>query len=635
MEDPSVAVISLTRKELLVQLGLEKSKHSTSKLQDVLKNWIEKNYPIKDYINRLEKIVVAERCKKIATNANLRHHEKKKRFITEYFFENCEKAPLSSLKFFMGTGRLPDNHELDQFYENNFAYFVAMMDVATNEGDSTENEGNYEMNDKSFPSSNKNEKEEHATESLNLSENEKEEHATESMSMSENEEVDNATESMNHEEIDEDSWINDFIDSDMEDSLEEISSMSQDDLEAPHRSFTSNDTSPGARKNQEQATEANPSTESTTNHPVGTFLGVKYENESGTSSQNACFRNGILNALLAIEAYRRRALESSGCQCLLCKHCKNVLNNLDSVHNNAELRIMASRLNNEFKTLEQQDAQEFLGVLIEQCTNLQELLFFSTQEIHTCPICWKETTNEDHGFLKSCQIDQKKTNESTFDMLRRTALVEKECQGCGNECNHQVKESFNLTSDAFIIWAKRFKFLQNRKIKITTFIKLSLILEIDHVTYYLKAVLKHSGATLKSGHYTTALNLEEFWMIRNDKEYLLNLIENIPKDGYLYFYEKAPLLVGVDLLLSLQLEFDVQRDQANAQHAARNLKNNSKPSDKPKPNMKSPINKEKTVDPKSGKETCSNSSEFNDCSTSTPDLQESVEDKTMKKKGNH
>ena len=625
MEDPSVDTSSLGRKELLAILG-GTNFFSTTQLRIRLRKSIVKNHPIKNYLNGLDRKVVEEIYKKIASRPNIKHYERIKKFIYDHFFEKFAKAPISSLKWFMDTGDFPDVAQVGKFYDHNLLF--------TPTGRSVDLEMTGDPTAKESIDLSENEKEEDVAENIILSDCEKEEYDTGSMSISENEEENYATESMDHEDIDENSWMDDYIYSDIEDSVDS-SRINQDDNEAPPESFTSDYTNPGTRKNHEQTIEANSSSESTTHHPAGTFLGVKYENEYGTSSQNACFRNGILNGLLAIEAYRRRVLESSRCQCLLCKHCKNVLNNLDSVHNNAELRIMASRLNNEFKTLDQQDAQEFLGVLIEHCTNLQELLFFSTQETHTCPICWKETTNEDHGFLKSCQIDQKKTNESTFDMLRRTALVEKECQGCGNECNHQVKESFNLTSDAFIIWAKRFKFLQNRKIKITTFIKLSLILEIDHVTYYLKAVLKHSGATLKSGHYTTALNLEEFWMIRNDKEYLLNLIENIPKDGYLYFYEKAPLLVGVDLLLSLQLEFDVQRDQANAQHAARNLKNNSKPSDKPKPNMKSPINKEKTVDPKSGKETCSNSSEFNDCSTSTPDLQESVEDKTMKKKGNH
>ena len=632
MEDPSVDTSSLGRKELLAKLGGTKLHGSTNQLQVRLRKNIVKNHPIKNYLNRLDKKVVEEIYQKIASRPNIKHYYRIKKFIYDHFFERCAKAPMSSLKWFMDSGNFPDEAQVGKFYEHNLIFTpTGKSEDLKMTGDPIEEEHAKESIDLS-----ENEKEEDAAESINFSDNKKEEHATESINLSENEEHSTESMSMSENDAREMDWMDEFMDSDKEDSIEEISSrMNQKGSEASDESFSFSGTTPSTRKNQDQATEANLSTESTTHHPVGTFLGVQYENEYGTSSQNACFRNGILNALLAIEAYRRRVLESSRCQCLLCKHCKNVLNNLDSIHNNAELRIMASRLNNEFKSLEQKDAQEFFGVLIENCTNLQELLFFSTQETHTCPICWKETTNEDHGFLKSCQIDLKKTNESTFDMLRRTALVEKECQGCGNECNHQVKESFNLTSDAFIIWAKRFKFLQNRKIKITTFIKLSLILEIDHVTYYLKAVLKHSGATLKSGHYTTALNLEEFWMIRNDKEYLLNLIENIPKDGYLYFYEKAPLLVGVDLLLSLQLEFDVQRDQANAQHAARNLKNNSKPSDKPKPNMKSPINKEKTVDPKSGKETCSNSSEFNDCSTSTPDLQESVEDKTMKKKGNH
>ena len=54
MEDPSVAVVSLTREELLVKLGLQNSNQNTSRLQNDLKNWIRKKHPIKKILCKLK-----------------------------------------------------------------------------------------------------------------------------------------------------------------------------------------------------------------------------------------------------------------------------------------------------------------------------------------------------------------------------------------------------------------------------------------------------------------------------------------------------------------------------------------------------------------------------------------------------
>ena len=336
MEDPSVDTSSLGRKELIAKLGGTKLHGSTAQLQVRLRKNIVKNHPIKNYLNGLDRKIVEDIYKKIASRPNIKFYERIKKFIFDQFFERCAKAPMSSLKWFMDTGNFPDVAQVGKFYELNLMFTPTGRSVDLKiTGDSTKEEHATESIDLS-----ENEKEEDAAESINLSDNEKEEHATESINLSENEE--HSTESMSMSENEEENnaremdWMDDFMDSDKEDSIEEISSkMNQKGSEASDESFSFSGTTPSTRKNQDQATEANLSTESTTHHPVGTFLGVQYENEYGTSSQNACFRNGILNALLAIEAYRRRVLESSRCQCLLCNHCKNVLNNLDSVHNNA------------------------------------------------------------------------------------------------------------------------------------------------------------------------------------------------------------------------------------------------------------------------------------------------------------
>merc|ERR1711862_427868 len=52
-------------------------------------------------------------------NGSLKHHERKRKFIINCFFQRCAKAPLSSLKFFMETGEFPDEAKIMKFYEEN------------------------------------------------------------------------------------------------------------------------------------------------------------------------------------------------------------------------------------------------------------------------------------------------------------------------------------------------------------------------------------------------------------------------------------------------------------------------------------------------------------------------------------
>ena len=55
MEDPSVEVSMLERKDVLARLQLNKSPRNTTQLQTQLRREIMKNHPIKDFINDLEK----------------------------------------------------------------------------------------------------------------------------------------------------------------------------------------------------------------------------------------------------------------------------------------------------------------------------------------------------------------------------------------------------------------------------------------------------------------------------------------------------------------------------------------------------------------------------------------------------
>ena len=600
MEDPSVDTSSLGRKELIAKLGGTKLHGSTAQLQVRLRKNIVKNHPIKNYLNGLDRKIVEDIYKKIASRPNIKFYERIKKFIFDQFFERCAKAPMSSLKWFMDTGNFPDVAQVGKFYELNLMFTPTGRSVDLKiTGDST--------------------KEEHATESIDLSDNE--EDTAVSTNLSDNEKEEHATDlSENEEHNSEMDWMDDYMDSDKEDSVEEISSrMNQKDSEASDESLSFSGTIPSTSNNQEkiegnQRSENTPSNHS--EHQLDTFLGIKFERKFGTNSENSCYRNSVLNALLAIDAYRRKLYEDT-CHCNLCQYFLYVLNNASLDHNNSQIRFWALSFNREFGSLGQKDAEEFLRILILNCANLKDLTQFCTKTTRTCSICYKQDREElEDSHIKMCNINTKTRNESINDIILETS-VEKECTRC-NSINAQglkvtkynVEENFEWSSEVVIVCTKRFA-SQTRKI--TNPIIPSPQIEIDGSNYYIKSIVKHSGS-LGAGHYTAALNIDGLWILRDDAKDLENTEEIL--DGYLYFYEKMPLNVSGDLIDSLHLLFEEQRAESIQRNNMKKVQRKS----------------EKIVNAKSDKGTPAKKSVIDDCSNDTQEqFQESVEVLHMKK----
>ena len=131
MEDPSVDTSSLGRKELIAKLGGTKLHGSTAQLQVRLRKNIVKNHPIKNYLNGLDRKIVEDIYKKIASRPNIKFYERIKKFIFDQFFERCAKAPMSSLKWFMDTGNFPDVAQVGKFYEHNLIFTPTGISVDT------------------------------------------------------------------------------------------------------------------------------------------------------------------------------------------------------------------------------------------------------------------------------------------------------------------------------------------------------------------------------------------------------------------------------------------------------------------------------------------------------------------------
>ena len=270
------------------------------------------------------------------------------------------------------------------------------------------------------------------------------------------------------------------------------------------------------------------------NHQVdlSSLSGKKFENLVGN---NICYINSVLNGLLALDKYREKLNEGS-CECELCRFL------ISSDLNAINLRIWVSQFNPVFSVHgRQEDAEEFLMILIEKCANLSNLAHFDTKEKHTCTICGKvsyvsEELNRD---IKQCQINEKVSHESTAEMVNRTQPVDKICS-CksmnaeGTGVSHTVIDCYTRLPLVLVVSAKRFN--QNR-VKITKRVYPSPILEFGEVTYYLKSVVKHRegfDGSINSGHYTTALNMETLWVICDDSSELV-ITDETPIDGYLFF----------------------------------------------------------------------------------------------------
>ena len=125
----------------------------------------------------------------------------------------------------------------------------------------------------------------------------------------------------------------------------------------------------------------------------------------------------------------------------------------------------------------------------------------------------------------------------------------------GTGVSHNVSESYTRLPQAHIISANR---VNENQMKITKRVDPSQLLEINGVTYYLKAVVKHSG-TIAQGHYVTAFNMEQLWVICDDS-FDFKITDLTPIDGYLFFYENVCLKLSNDLLNRLSTFFQEQRN---------------------------------------------------------------------------
>ena len=532
MEDISVDISSLGREVILTRLGQSpKSTIRIERARSKLLKILKKTHPIHTYLRELENEHVGKLCLVIFQEEGNSRYNQLRQSIAKKLLTSFPKAPLTILKFILKRGKLPIEAELDLIYQGC---------LETCDNDTTQSREKSDF--------------------INSQQRMGTPQSKESVPQD------------NFDKFDENDWMDEHFVSDSEEPTADENSLSSGPKD-PKTNMDSNN----SVHNSENTADPQIVTSA--------FTGATFKNGTSSRNRNSCYRNGLLNGLLGLENVREELKKSSLCNCKLCKYLLYVLENPLTYHDNDSLRIWASEVNHRFRVPNrQEDAEEFLQALIVRCKLLQRLCYFDTEEKRTCSTdkCNKSGIGsvELNRDIKRCPID---TNpnivDTTENMVKRTGVTIKICssESCKNMTVedtrgtiHDVKEIFTKTPEVLIVSAKRF---DNTLVKIVNDVYPSPTLEVNNITYYLKAVLVHKG-TLVEGHYTTALNLDKIWMICNDNT--CKLSKETPFSGYIFFYEKTPLHMSQDQLKNLEGEQKFSQVEADTPHSSKFMNNYSK-----------------------------------------------------------
>lgn len=524
MDDPSVNVSSLTRQEILAQLNLTNSHQNVNQLRGQLRKQIMKKHPINSYLDSLKKGDIQDIYLKLSENPTIKHFDRIKKFIADQFFDKCAKAPLASLVWFIEVGRLPDQAGVNLLYEHN----LELCHPSNKSHHMAEN-----LN------------EEHAKNCINEN-NSKQDIIRENAKNCNNE-------NNSKQDINENTPIKDINENNSKQGINEKNAnfcMNEENYnegnkeECAKNYMNQDETARGMNHNN-----LNDNTNGEAILPP--YSGRKFKNQ-----RNDCYINATMNLLLSSNAIREGVIESF-CHCPLCKYLLKVINDpsYGTKHGASEVKSWASSFKPIFGGTNQQDAEEFLHLLVKECENLQGITGFDTAQWR---ICNTENCNEvtfriqETGRIISCPIEV-----GSYDLNNTNSMVQKNdftiqmhCTQCKMNAGesgpeHTVAEFFTALPKVLLVSAKRFTYdTQGRKI--TSDIYPSPILSVEENgherSFYLKSVVQHHGLSVESGHYTTALNMNGRWLICNDTRNF-NVTSTDPLDGYIFLYEDTPLNV--------------------------------------------------------------------------------------------
>ena len=167
----------------------------------------------------------------------------------------------------------------------------------------------------------------------------------------------------------------------------------------------------------------------------------------------------------------------------------------------------------------QQDAAEFLEIVIDSCLPLRNLC---TYQIITNMICEECGLNSQLGIYNHetwIFLRESITGETIDQILQnnRFATITKQCSsGTCMEKNttHNKKETIFNSSDILLIAVNRFN---EQQMKLLNKIHPNNQIEIDNTLYELGSIITHEGDYIGSGHYYAELKYtNDQWIRCND-----------------------------------------------------------------------------------------------------------------------
>ena len=176
---------------------------------------------------------------------------------------------------------------------------------------------------------------------------------------------------------------------------------------------------------------------------------------------------------------------------------------------------------------------------MSRCTILERLTNFSVDTTYQCRSCGTSSTIVDNMNVRYENIH----GNSIYEILTNEENVSpilKRCDHCQKDTSHAEVESFYELPDVLVISLQRWRQDGETITKDCREVEPSVLLQFDDAAYSLNAVVTHFGSHVYEGHYITSLYRNNRWIHCNDEK-ISRPCNDVPKMGYLYFYDQIPL----------------------------------------------------------------------------------------------
>ena len=289
------------------------------------------------------------------------------------------------------------------------------------------------------------------------------------------------------------------------------------------------------------------------------FQGIPFTNPG-----YICYCNASVNGILASATISSNLVQT---HCAICKILLSMRSDVSNNQSSLLLKEHVARMYTQFNSKRQQDPSEFIYCLLKMCSVLSKLTRSEIISLYKCgnSNCehLSDDSNSDERFKNIIHLDI--TGDSVAHIISNALtnheLEWKRCHWCNKLCNHIKKQNWMILPSVLIICLQRFKASRFSKVDP------SITININGVTYILRALVTHLGKYVSRGHITTTIHTQEGRWIKCDDIDVSMPTDHVPKDGFVFIYDQLnlPLATLNPSNESGLLCFDALKNQDNQQ----------------------------------------------------------------------